>query len=75
MKWTLWGFHPDYKGADGYPYPTKLAVGSERDCNGEYARRKKQGWTTGRYRHGAEPTGLRLLCDQAYPNRSRMGES
>ena len=75
MTWVLWGFHPKYGGEDGYPYPIRLAIGSERECNGEYARRKKQGWVMGRYRQGVRPAGLIALCDEAYPNRSRFGET
>ena len=76
VRWALWGFHPAYRGKDGFPYPLKLAIGSERACNGERARREKQGgWTLGRYRQGVPPTGLRLQCDALYPERSRLGEA
>ena len=74
-RWVLWGFHAAYKGKDGRPYPLRLAVGSQRDVNGERARRKRDGgWTMGTYRQGVAPVGLRLQCDAAYPDRSHVGE-
>lgn len=73
---TLWGFHPAYKGKDGYPYPLRLAIGSLREVNGERNRRLKESaqWVTGTYAKGVAPVGLRLQCDNAYPQRSRVGE-
>lgn len=75
MTWVLWGFNPAYPGKDGYPYPVRLTIGSERECMGEFRRREEQGWVTGRYRQGVRPEGLIALCDEAYPLRSRLGEA
>lgn len=73
--WVLWGFHPAGKGQDGYPYPVPLASGSMRECNGERRRRERDGgWTMAVYAKGAPPTGLRLQCDEIYPERSHLGE-
>ena len=91
-SFTLWGFHPAYKGKDGYPYPLPLARGSLRECNGERRRRTNEDksraisvakgqatvpgiWTFGTYATGAAPTGLRLLCDEEYPDRTHEYES
>lgn len=49
-KYTLWGFHPAYKGKDGLPYLIRLEIGSLRDCRSEQNYRVKQGdWTLGIY--------------------------
>lgn len=76
-RFTLWGFHPAYRGKDGHPYPLPLMVGTQRECNGERARRLRQSaeWVTGTYRTGTPPTGLRMQCTERYPNRSQIGES
>lgn len=74
-EWVLWGFHPLYKGKDGYPYPLRLGVGSMRHCNAERRTRERHGgWTMATYASGVAPIGLRLQCDEAYPLRTHEFE-